>query len=109
MNMLLADFRVRFPEFFAAPDAYVQSYLTAALARMDPTVWGTLLDEGQAYLCAHLMAITPAGFTSGFSTSKGESSYGTEYLRLVRIVAGGPALAGDPKGQASNTVPWPFC
>lgn len=90
--MDLATFRARWPEFAFAPDTYVTAYLAAALVRLDVNVWGTLLAEGQGWLAAHEMAITPAGQANGLATKDGRSSYGTKYDRLVRVVAGGAWL-----------------
>lgn len=90
--MNLTTFFTRFPEMSFAPSAYVQAYLDAALLRLDAAMWGTLIDEGQAYLACHLMAITPAGFTAGLSNKWGKSAYGDQYDRLCRLVGGGPAV-----------------
>jgi hypothetical protein len=90
--MTLVQFRARFPEFSLAENAYVQSFLTAAIARLDATAWpADMLVEGIGYLAAHLMALTPAGHTAGMS-SQGMSTYGREYDNLCRIVAGGPQV-----------------
>ncbi len=87
--MQLPIFRLRFPEFARLQDDYVQAMLTGALPRLDTSVWGAKLDEGHGYLTAHLMAVTPAGITSGLSEG-GRSLYGRQFDILVREVAGGP-------------------
>jgi hypothetical protein len=88
--MDLATFRIRYPEFSLAQDAYVQSFLTAATNRLDADAFtAAQLIEAIGLLAAHLMAVTPAGMTAGMSNRFAESSYGKEFNRFCREVLGG--------------------
>jgi hypothetical protein len=88
--MLLSDFRQRFPEFQNAPDLFVQAALDAAALEIDPCAWGAKADQGQAYLAAHKMALSPYG--NGVRVLVGRdpvTTYWVHYDALVRQVAHG--------------------
>lgn len=80
--------RSLFPEFDTAPDNLVQSRLDQAALQLDLSVWGTRSGEGQAYLAAHLLAISPGGQFARLQSDKGKSTYGTRYEELVIMVTG---------------------
>ncbi len=97
---LLADFRVQFPEFEGVSDSLVSSLLGAALLEIDPRVWGpygvgslTKADQGQMYLAAHKLAISPWGQNARTFYVKEQgysrSTYGQEYFLLMRGVSFG--------------------
>lgn len=91
--MVLATFRIRYPEFALAQDAYVQGYLDAATARVDADAFGeTHAPEAIGMLAAHLMALTPAGTMAGMSKGDGDSRYHQAFKRLCREVLGGPQV-----------------
>lgn len=86
----LATFRVRFPEFVLQQDPYVQAYLDAAVANLSASMAAKpAFDELVMYRAAHMLALTPAGFTAGLSTVRYESHYQLLYKRLVREACGG--------------------
>jgi hypothetical protein len=88
MALSLEDFRTRFPEFTATDDDYVSAKLAEALRGMDADVWGDLADDGQGYLTAHLMALSPFG--NAAKLVKGDTTtYEGHYRRLLRAVAAG--------------------
>ncbi len=86
--MLLAAFRIQFPEFAACPDELAQAYLDAAALQVGAEVWGTLVDQGHGYLTAHKLALSPYGQAARLS-KKGETTYYQHYQELRSSVAGG--------------------
>lgn len=89
--MTPAQFRTRFPEFVSASNEMVSAYLTSAALEMNEDIWGDRYDEGQAYLAAHKMALSPSGQAAKMVPQNNVTStvYWTHYMRLVRIVTGG--------------------
>ena len=91
MAVPVAQFRVRFPEFTSTPESLVSIKLAEAGRRINADVWGTLADDGQAYLAAHLLSVRPAGERARKTRAAPdtESTYLREYKRLLRIVTMG--------------------
>jgi len=92
--MLLAAWRVQFPEFDAVSGTMAQAYLDAAALEVDPAVWGNKADQGQAYLAAHKLALSPYGQAARLAakvSTKGAATttYFEHYQRLVDMVACG--------------------
>jgi ABC-type transport system substrate-binding protein len=81
-------FRSLFPEFNTAPDAVVQSRLDQAQIQIDPAIWGDRSGEGQVYLAAHLLAISPGGQFARLLSKEGSSTYQKRYDEMVIMVAG---------------------
>ena len=75
--MTYADFVVAFPEFSDLAEAYVQAKLNEAAREISEAHWGTRFEDAQAYLAAHLLALTPMGFAAKLATPDGRSSYKT--------------------------------
>lgn len=88
-TMLVADFRKQFPEFINVPDVLITAMLTAAALEVDPEVWGVKADQGQAYLAAHKLALSPWGNNARLVARDGSTTYETHYRRLVVQVARG--------------------
>jgi hypothetical protein len=104
-------FRVQFPEANGVSDTLVTQYLGAAALEIDLSVWGafsdpvlapamTKADQGQLYLAAHKLAISPFGQNAKMTTviRKNESgyrrtTYGAEFLLLMQGVTGGFRVA----------------
>ncbi len=82
------SWRSLFPEFNTCPDWLAQSRLDQAAVQIDPTIWGNRSGEGQAYLAAHLLALSPSGQFSRLQSEKGKTTYGTYYDLMVVQVAG---------------------
>lgn len=96
--MLYADFIIQFPEFADTSQAQVNAILAAALLEIDTDVWGTKADQGQAYLAAHKLALSPFGnsaqlVAAGQSAGYEATVYGQHYLALVRQVSSGFRVA----------------
>lgn len=89
----LSQFRAQFDEFGGVSDVKVSAFLAAAALEIDPTIWGAKADQGQLYLCAHKLTISPFGQNARMLVGKGEglqrTTYGAEYERLVRGVSSG--------------------
>lgn len=83
--MNLAAFRVRFPEFDAVADALVQARLDDALLELDSNDWGDLLDQGQSYLAAHKLALSPYGQQARLAVNF-ETTYHKHFEKLKRQV-----------------------
>lgn len=107
----LSQFRAEFPEFNTVSDVLVTAKLAAAALEMDNCVWGafgqpggpnTKADQGQMYLAAHKMAVSPFGQNSktvatpasfGNRTGYQRSTYGAEFWLLMRSVTSGFRVA----------------
>jgi len=91
--MTLAEFRVQFPEFVNAPDTLVNAMLAAALLEIDLEVWGAKADQGQGYLAAHKLALSPFGnATRMVLNGSGATVYRVHYEDLQSQVAKGGML-----------------
>ena len=62
--------------------------MAAALLRLDADVWGDLIDEGQAYLTAHLLVASALDPKTNVS-----KNYEKEYHRLMKSVTSGFRVA----------------
>lgn len=69
--MDVATFKTTFPEFASADDGLVSAKLAEALRSIDVDIWGDLAVDGQAYLAAHLLAMSPFGIQAGFRAGAG--------------------------------------
>ncbi len=87
--MILATFRVQFPEFKGVTDALVQAMLDASLLEIDAFIWGAKADQGQAYLTAHKLATSPFGQNARMVSKNGETTYEKNYRTLIRQVSSG--------------------
>jgi hypothetical protein len=91
----LETFLVQFPEFGDTNPAQVQAFLDAAELEIDRDVWLAKGDQGQMYLAAHKLALSPYGNASEMVLKKpnpgphGETSFGTHYDSLVMQVSSG--------------------
>lgn len=90
--------------FGAIPTASQAALLAVAASQIDPCTWGDLADFGNAYLVAHLAKLgllrgagpltsekvgdlaRSYGTIQGVMGSLGITSYGAEYLRLLRLL-----------------------
>lgn len=76
------------------PQAQVQANLNAASLEIDQSVWGPKADQGQAFLTAHKLALSPFGQNArmvikdqkGFDLT---TTYQVHYKALVRQVSSG--------------------
>lgn len=91
MSVTVKDFLERFPEFDGQGRnlKLIEAKFNDAFSRIDQTQWGTLADEGQLQLAAHLLASSPMGQAAKLVAKDGSTTYGKEYNRLVRLVACG--------------------
>lgn len=94
MTISLASFRTQFPEFNGPSDGLVQSMLDAAALEIDTSIWGKKADQGQAYLAAHKLVMSPFGQNAKLQTKNGESTYLGVYQKLVRQVSSGYRVTG---------------
>ena len=106
-----AIFRVDFPVFADATvytDAAIAIQLKVAAVRLDPTVWGELLDYGTELYVAHMLTVRhwmaaraaraaslpfalPPGMTTGIATSKSVGGASISYdLGLGTVPGAGP-------------------
>lgn len=110
MALTLIDFRVRFPEYENTPDALVQVNLDQAYRRTPANVWGCFLDDGAAWLAAHLLALSPMARDMRLVQADGTTLYKRNRDRLAQIVASGNRVAGLPPGLvAANNAAVPSC
>ena len=93
MAILLADFRVLHPEFAKVPDNLVQGELDSALRQLNELVWLDLLNDGQRYLAAHQLALSPFGTNARMVMKDGQgTTYLVNYKRLLSLVSEGAQL-----------------
>lgn len=85
--MNVPTFLATYPEFSGIDPDMVTPFLARATTRLDPTVWGTRLEEGIGLLTAHLLALSPAGQMARLVSEKGKTTYGTEFATLCRVVS----------------------
>jgi hypothetical protein len=86
--MDLPTWRVRFPEFAKVPDAVAQANLDAASLSINVGVWLGLADEGQAYLAAHMLALSPQGQMARLDVKAGGvTTYELHYKRLMSQIS----------------------
>lgn len=100
MSATYETFISQFPEFSDANEAQVEAILAAADIEIDRDVWGEAKgDQGQMYLAAHKLALSPFGNAAELvqkrpkDTPHGETHYGVHYDALVRQVASGFRVA----------------
>lgn len=92
-------FVARFPEFANVPRLLIDSFIAEAGIEVEEGAWGTSYTVGVLYLAAHKIALLPT-VTPGRRSDQNEmvadhaTRYYHEYLRLARILFGGPRL-GD--------------
>jgi len=93
-------FVVQFPEFTNTNVPLVEAMLAAALLEIDTDVWGLKATQGQWYLAAHKLALSPFGNNAKMIPTRkvgdgphGETTYGTHYDTLARQVASGFRVA----------------
>lgn len=95
----LEVFVVQFPEFADTNPAQVNVFLAAADLEIDRSVWGAKADQGQMYLAAHKLALSPFGNNAEMVLKKpnegmhGETVYGSHYDALVAQVSSGFRVA----------------
>lgn len=114
MSLTPTAFRVRYPQFDADtyPNPVVQSALDDCVLEMNETQWGNLYERGAYALTAHLLSSNTAGampsagvvsrsvgdvsvtFAAGSVAMDdlGSSVYGCEYVRLRKLISGGPVV-----------------
>jgi hypothetical protein len=92
----LADFLDQFPEFVntnTAQPGLVPAMLAAADLEIDRDVWAEKADQGQMYLAAHKLALSPFGNNAELKASGAMTTYQVHYDSLVRQVSHGFRVA----------------
>lgn len=91
--MNLNDFLIQFPEFRTADVNLVQAMLNAALLEIDAGLWRAKADQGQAYLTAHRLAMSPFGQNARLVAKDGSTTYFQHFKELRSQVASGFRVA----------------
>lgn len=91
--MNVSDFITQFPEFRTVDLNLVKAMLDAALLEIDVAVWRAKADQGQAYLAAHRLAMSPFGQNARLSAKDGNTTYYTHYKEIRSQVASGFRVA----------------
>lgn len=91
---MIKDFLARFPEFKEEHDAggkeTILHTLAAAESELNPSIWGTLFNEGIFYLAADkLMRCDIGEALRDQQNPTAKSSYAIEFERLSRIASMG--------------------
>lgn len=112
MTISRADVVTRLPEFSDIPDgAYFNSVIGAAIRQVSPKKWGSLKDDGIILLVGHLLELGKRNGRSGaiqmekvgdlqrqYAINQGtpsslhSTSYGTEYMRLLKTLPTRPLI-----------------
>ena len=92
--MDVPTFIVQFPEFNQTDAGIVGAALARASRWVDPTIWGTVADDGIAYLAAHFLSSSPFGSNTKLApkttgSTFGGTTYGQQFEELRMTVAGG--------------------
>jgi hypothetical protein len=99
MAVTRATFVAQFPEFADTNTPQVEAVLAAAELEIDREVWGAKGDQGQMYLAAHKLALSPYGNAATMVLKKpndgahGDTVYGSHYDSLVSQVGSGWRVA----------------
>lgn len=96
------------PELSTVPTASQTKFLDIATRQVDTDAWGDFADDGITYLAAHLASIrsnsglvtseTLGPMSRGYANPPGImgslalSTYGAEYVRLLRLAVGPAAF-----------------
>lgn len=91
--MTVTDFLTQFPEFRNTDLDLVQAMLNAALLEIDASVWRAKADQGQGYLAAHKLALSPFGQNARMVAKDGTTTYMVHYDALRGQVASGFRVA----------------
>ena len=94
MAWTAATYKAAYPEFAATPDAQVTAALNSATLRCDSRLFGASIDDAIGLLAGHLLSISPSGQQSRLASDSADTTYYQEWLRLARVGAGGPWIAG---------------
>lgn len=93
MTLDVATFKTRFPEFGAVDSPLLQAKLDEANRRIDRGLWDAftqpLGDDGQGYLAAHLLALSPFGNAAKMVAKDGTTTYEKHWRRLMITVTSG--------------------
>jgi hypothetical protein len=93
------DLIAQFPEFADAATDLLDRMLAAAALEIDADIWLAKYDQGQMYLAAHKLALSPYGNSMQLvlkqpeDTPHGSTIYGVHYDSLVMQVASGFRVA----------------
>lgn len=82
-------FVAAYPEFAGTAEELVKRKLEEAVRQLEPTAWGTLLDDGTYLLAAQKLARTPFGNAAKLSATDGRTVYDAELDRMRQDVASG--------------------
>lgn len=95
MGVARDAFIVQFPEFTNSSVALVEAMLAAALLEIDEDVWVEKATQGQYYLAAHKLSLSPYGNNAEMKAGPGGSltTYEVHYRALVRQVSSGFRVA----------------
>ena len=96
MAASVATFLGQFPEFtntHARMPTIVPAMLAAAELEIDREVWGAKGDQGQMYLAAHKLALSPFGNNAELKAGNGVTTYLVHYDSLVMQVSSGFRVA----------------
>lgn len=93
--MTRSDFLAEFAEFANASTALVDAKLAEALRRTPERIWGDMQDDGQKYLTAHLLSLSPFARELKLVQDDGTTIYSKQRGELERIVSMGYRVTGD--------------
>jgi hypothetical protein len=124
------DIKTRFPGAFdTLADNFIEAIIAEAALEISETVWGRFYQKGLIFLTAHFLYCLPGSAPGGggatgsissqsvgdvsvsFATaapislpmqSLSSSSYGQEFLRLRRLLQGGPVTAAAAASEPAN-------
>lgn len=104
MASSIATLKALAPQYASEPDDTLEVFLSMAAEQMDAEAWGTLYEQGAAYLAAHLLTLRDRGQQAAghggaagavTSVSEGDQSIG---------YAGGGSTAQTPTEEALSST-----
>ncbi len=95
MAVTVSAFKISFPDFENSGDDLIEACLEEAARRIPAANWRTKTNDGIGYLAAHLIALRTLGQPARLQGADiSDTTYGREYLRLMRSVSYGGRVAG---------------
>lgn len=87
--MDVSTFCTQFPELANAGEPMLQAFLDAADLEIDRKIWGAKADQGQAYLAAHKLTLSPWGQNARLVSTDGKTTYAVHFESLQMQVTSG--------------------
>lgn len=99
---LYSDFIQRFPALATMPGAFVQSFITKAVAVLDSSVWGDLYSEGVLLEAAHNAVLEYQTQQKGLDGAIQMAGGPINSVSVAGVSVGLDSIAGQAKGFSQS-------